>query len=114
LLLASYLAYSLALKMETILVGFSESSVNFYKTTRCHIPEASTLHSDSHEALKSNPDSTFFSLGKKDKANPVTGRGCPEGCETSRLPHSLDNRLLDGAVRLSALRAGSPLPQEDS
>jgi hypothetical protein len=30
------------------------------------------------------------------KAIPVTGRGGPYGCETSRLPHFLDNRLTDG------------------
>jgi hypothetical protein len=27
---------------------------------------------------------------------PVTGRGGSLGCETSRLPHFLDNRLTDG------------------
>jgi hypothetical protein len=32
----------------------------------------------------------------KRKAIPVTGRGGPHGCEMSRLPHFLDNRLTDG------------------
>jgi hypothetical protein len=32
----------------------------------------------------------------KNKAIPVAGRGGPYGCETSRLPHYLDNRLSDG------------------
>jgi hypothetical protein len=36
---------------------------------------------------------------------PVTGGEGPWGCETLRLPHFLDSRLTDGA-----LRAGSPLP----
>jgi hypothetical protein len=30
------------------------------------------------------------------KAIPVTGRGGPEGCETSTLSHFLDNRITDG------------------
>jgi hypothetical protein len=33
---------------------------------------------------------------KKIKAIPLTGSGDPYGCETSRLPHFLDNRLTDG------------------
>jgi hypothetical protein len=33
---------------------------------------------------------------KRGKAIPVTGRGGPQECETSRLPHCLDNRLTDG------------------
>jgi hypothetical protein len=32
----------------------------------------------------------------KGKVIPVTGLGGPYGCETSRLPHFLDNRLTDG------------------
>jgi hypothetical protein len=32
----------------------------------------------------------------KGKAIPATGHGGPQGCETSRLPHFLDNRLTDG------------------
>jgi hypothetical protein len=32
----------------------------------------------------------------KGKAIPLRGRGIPCGCETSRLPHFLDNRLTDG------------------
>jgi hypothetical protein len=41
---------------------------------------------------------TFFkNEGKiKGKVIPVTGRGGPYICETSRLPHFLDNRLTDG------------------
>jgi hypothetical protein len=38
---------------------------------------------------------------KKGKANSVTGRGGPYGCETSRLPHFLDNRLTDGSKVVS-------------
>jgi hypothetical protein len=40
----------------------------------------------------------------KGKAIPVTGREGPEGCETSRLPHFLDNRLTDGGEAVSLTR----------
>jgi hypothetical protein len=48
------------------------------------------------------------------KAIPVTGRGGPCGCETSRLPRFLDNRLADGGevVRLTLWSLFTP--QEDS
>jgi hypothetical protein len=35
---------------------------------------------------------------KKGKVIPVTSRGVPYVCETSMLPHFLDNRLTDGAM----------------
>jgi hypothetical protein len=50
-----------------------------------------------------------MAIDKKSKAIPVTDRGGPQGYETSRLPHFLDNRLTD-VVRLSTLRVGLPLP----
>jgi hypothetical protein len=37
------------------------------------------------------------------KAIPVTGRGGPYGCETSRLPQFLENRLTDGGEVVSLL-----------
>jgi hypothetical protein len=40
----------------------------------------------------------------KGKAIPVTGRGGPQGCERSRLPHFLDNRLTDGGKVVSLTR----------
>jgi hypothetical protein len=43
---------------------------------------------------------TMLSTGLKSKtiSNPilVTGRGSPWGCETSKVPHFLDNWLIDG------------------
>jgi hypothetical protein len=41
-------------------------------------------------------------------------RGCPEGCETSRLLHFLDNRLTDGGEIVSLTRRPSFIPQKDS
>jgi hypothetical protein len=49
--------------------------------------------------------SVKIKLSLKRKAIPVTGRGGPQGCETSRLPHFLDNRLT---------RRPPFTPQEDS
>jgi hypothetical protein len=46
-------------------------------------------------------------------AIPITGRGGPQGCETSRLPHFLDNRLRDGGEVVSLTRPAAVYPQED-
>jgi hypothetical protein len=51
---------------------------------------------------------------KTGKATPVTGRGGPYGCETSRLPHFLDSRLTDGCEVVSLTRRPPFTPQEDS
>jgi hypothetical protein len=48
---------------------------------------------------------------KKSKATPVTGRGGPQGCETSRLPHFLYNRLTDGGEVVSLTRRPPYTPQ---
>jgi hypothetical protein len=45
--------------------------------------------------------------GRGGRAVPITGRGGPQGSETSRLPNFLDSSQM--AVR-SPLRAGRPLP----
>jgi hypothetical protein len=52
-------------------------------------------------------------MGIKGKAIHVTGRGGPYGCETSRLPHFLDNRLTDGG-EISLMRWPPFAPQDDS
>jgi hypothetical protein len=53
-------------------------------------------------------------IGIKVKAIPVTGRGGPQGFETSRLPHFLDNRLKDGGKIVSLTRRPlfTPPPRE--
>jgi hypothetical protein len=47
------------------------------------------LHSRSLE------NETIYLGTVKCKVIPVTGRGGPQSCETSRLPHFLENRLTD-------------------
>jgi hypothetical protein len=45
----------------------------------------------------------------KGKAIPVTGRRGPQGCETSRLPHLVDNRLTDCGEVVSLTRRPAAL-----
>jgi hypothetical protein len=51
---------------------------------------------------------------KKAKAIRVTGRGDPQGCEMSRLPHFLDYRLTGGGEVVRPTRRPLFTPQEDS
>jgi hypothetical protein len=52
---------------------------------------------------------------KKGKDISVTGHGGPYGCETSRLPHFLDDRLTgSGEVVSLTCRPATLYPQEDS
>jgi hypothetical protein len=53
----------------------------------------------------------YVKIKKKRKLIPVTGRGGPQGCETSRLPHFLDNRLTDGSEVISLTRGPHFTPQ---
>jgi hypothetical protein len=46
---------------------------------------------------------------KVGKAIPVTVRGGPQGCETLRLPHFLDNRLRNGSEVVSLTRRPAAL-----
>jgi hypothetical protein len=50
-----------------------------------------------------NDRDTVTLIGKV-KGIPVTGRGGLQGCETSRLPHFRDNRLIDGGEVVSLTR----------
>jgi hypothetical protein len=48
------------------------------------------------------------------KAIPVTGRGGPQRCETSRLPYFLDNPLTDDGEAVSLTRRPPFTSKEDS
>jgi hypothetical protein len=50
---------------------------------------------------------------REDQGNLSRGRGGPQGCQTSRLPHSLDNRLTGGGEVMSLTRRPPFAPQED-
>jgi hypothetical protein len=50
----------------------------------------------------------------KDNSIPVTGRGGPYGCETSRFSHFVENRLADGGEVVSLTRRPLYTLQEDS
>jgi hypothetical protein len=62
-----------------------------------------------------NPDSCCYTnpldeeqgVKCKGEAIPVTDRGGPYGCKTSRLPHFADNRLTDGGKVVSLMRRPS-------
>jgi hypothetical protein len=59
-------------------------------------------------------DSNSEVIVSKSKAIPVTGSEGPWGCERSRLPHLLDNRLIDGGKVVSLTRRPRFTPQESS
>jgi hypothetical protein len=51
----------------------------------------------------------------KGKDIPVTGRGGPQSCETSRLTHFLDNQIIDSGKAISLTRRPACLcPQKNS
>jgi hypothetical protein len=53
-------------------------------------------------------------LCKKGKVTPVTDRGGPYGCETSRFPHFLEYRFTDGGEVVSLKRRPPFNSQADS
>jgi hypothetical protein len=59
--------------------------------------------------LKQTALTVLLHAGKKGKAIPVTGRGGPYVCETSRLPHFVDSRLTDGGNVIAACTIGKTL-----
>jgi hypothetical protein len=64
---------------------------------------------------RQNPIESNQSVGLSNAdAIHVTGRGDPQGCETSRFPHFLDNRLTDGGEVSLTRQPSAFYPQEDS
>jgi hypothetical protein len=69
---------------------------------------------DNYQPLKEdNVPLSLYRKGKGEgriKAIPVTGRVGPQGCETSRFPHFLDNRRTNGGevVSLTCLPPFNP------
>jgi hypothetical protein len=55
---------------------------------------------------------TLVKLKKRGKAIPVAGRGGPHGCETSRLPYFLNNRLTDGGEAANLRRRPPYTPRK--
>jgi hypothetical protein len=62
---------------------------------------------------KEYSDITYDNGKKRYSSVHVTGREGPYGCERSRLPHILENRLIDGG-KVSLTRRPSFTPQENS
>jgi hypothetical protein len=64
--------------------------------------------------FKSDIRAAIIVKGKR-KTIPVTRRGGPHGCETSRVPHFPHNRLTDDGEDVSLTHLPAALyPQEDS
>jgi hypothetical protein len=49
---------------------------------------------------------------KGGKAIPVTGRGGPQGCDTSRLPNFLENQLKNGGEVVSLMHRPPFIPRK--
>jgi hypothetical protein len=56
--------------------------------------------------------SLVLQLNKKLETVPITGRGGPLGCEILRIPHCLDNRLIDGGKFVSPMHRPNVTPQK--
>jgi hypothetical protein len=73
--------------------------------------ESCTLISSAFLAITQNSLAGLanLTLVKKEKGKAIlaTGREDPWGCETSKLPHFLDNRLTDGGEAVSLTRRPS-------
>jgi hypothetical protein len=76
-----------------------------YRTIRCSIFKRE-LSLQAHRSL--GLTKTFAHVRRRGwktgKTIPVTGREVPLGCETSKLPHFLHNRLTDGGEVVSRTR----------
>jgi hypothetical protein len=75
------------------------------------IPSMTAQMAASREGL-SSVDLVDISRKSKSKAIPVTGCGGLWDCEMLRIPHCLDNRLIDGGKVVSPTRQPHFTPQK--
>jgi hypothetical protein len=84
---------------------WKESSCRIEVFNGIHLGEVrSTMNTTNQDSRRPSRDWNLVSPKHK-----ITGRGGPWGCETSRLPRFLDNRVTDGG-KVVILRAGRHLP----
>jgi hypothetical protein len=80
-------------------------------TSVCHVLFRVLGKKRGHIGFQLNSEKLILHIGK---GIPVAGHGGPYGCETSKLPHYLDNRLTDGGEVVSLTCRPPFTPQEDS
>jgi hypothetical protein len=81
-----------------------------WQTQNFHIPFNLKPH-----ATSDNKETNLATvLLRQSKAVLVKDLGSPQGCESSRHPHVLDNRLTDGGEAVSLTRRPPKTPQEVS
>jgi hypothetical protein len=88
----------------------SSYGADYEEYAQCQVKKQNLPNGLSADIRSNGSDGQARPPQKKGKAMLVTGREGPQGCETSRLPHFPLTIGSQMAVRLSALRAGSPLP----
>jgi hypothetical protein len=84
---------------------------NLNRDSHCQCQYSNREHPDYKAKVLLLDQSALSSSGLKGKAIPVTDRGGPQGCETSRLPHFLHNRLTDGGEVVSLTRRQPFMPR---
>jgi hypothetical protein len=92
---------------------FTRSGVNSALSLSLTSDRSSPTQGVNHTHTHSHETTSAFL--RRHVTLPVTGRGGPWGCETSRLSHCLDNRLTDGGEVVCLMRRPAALyPHKDS